>query len=87
MAQQTPARQRSGASQPFAETSPGVRPASDGGRRMWRRAEIEKFYSNRRRGLYDGPREVEGIRIERDILAAARENRIADPVWQDPHVK
>ena len=37
---------------------------------MYSRADIAKFYADKRNGLDEG-REVEALRIERDIVAAA----------------
>jgi hypothetical protein len=48
------------------------------GRRTYSRADIDKFYADKRAGLYDN-REAEALRIERDIIAAAAGNRISDP--------
>jgi hypothetical protein len=53
-------------------------PASPRGTRRYRRSEIRDFYERCRRGQYRD-REAERARIEADILAAARENRIVDP--------
>lgn len=87
LAARTPARQRTpetaqlaGARQPqiteqHITRRPGERP------RMWRRAEIARFYEDVRRGLYRD-RGVERLRIENEIAAAARERRIADPPFQ-----
>jgi hypothetical protein len=48
------------------------------GTRRYRRSEIRDFYERCRRGEYRD-REAERARIEADILAAARENRVVDP--------
>lgn len=84
---QIPSRQRTTEQLPFEnrrqpritarelERRPGERA------RMWRRSQIAEFYQDVRRGLYD-QREAEKLRIENEIAAAARENRIADPTIQ-----
>lgn len=46
-------------------------------RRIWTNRDIQAFYDGRIRGRYRG-REAEADRIERDILAAAAEGRIAN---------
>jgi len=51
-------------------------PATSGGNRIWTRAEIRDHYEASRKGRLS---EAERARIEAEILAAARENRIADP--------
>ena len=51
-------------------------------RKIWRREAIARFYEDVRRGRYAG-REVEKLRIEKEITAAARERRIADPPLQN----
>jgi len=52
------------------------RPAPSGSTRRWRRSEIRAFYDAARRGRCS---EAERARIEADILAAPRENRVIDP--------
>lgn len=54
-------------------------PAASGSTRRWRRSEISAFYDAARKGQYS---DAERVRLEADILAAARENRIADPPEQ-----
>jgi hypothetical protein len=46
--------------------------------------DIEKFYADRRRGLYDGPREAEALAIEADIVDAARTGRVVNPPARIP---
>lgn len=54
---------------------PGAANAPDGsGKRVWSRAEIGKFYSDRSAGRYKDPKEA--AKIEADIFAAQREGRI-----------
>ena len=45
---------------------------------VYTRAQIKQLYDAHRKGLYAG-RESEWNRIEADIIAASRENRIAAP--------
>ena len=47
-------------------------------RRVWRRDEIAGFYNDVRAGKYAG-REAERLRIEAEIIAAAREHRVLNP--------
>jgi sulfur carrier protein ThiS len=51
-------------------------PAPSGSTRRWKRSEIRAFYDAARKGRYS---EAARARIESDILAAARENRVVDP--------
>jgi hypothetical protein len=51
-------------------------PAPSGSTRIWTRAEIRDHYEAARKGKLS---EAERARIEAEILAAARENRIKDP--------
>jgi hypothetical protein len=44
-------------------------------RRLWRQAEIKRFYDDRARGMWRG-READAEAIEQDIFAAGREGRI-----------
>jgi hypothetical protein len=81
IASRRPARERTQARQPF---EPGRRQPSvtvkdaDDRRKVWTRPEIERFYSDCRKGLYDG-RESERIRIEQSIINAGRERRVSNP--------
>lgn len=75
-----------GAPGPFDANArqPSIR-ADATGRRMYSRADIAKFYADKRNGLYEG-REVEALRIERDIVAAAAAGgRISDPPPRMPN--
>ncbi len=79
LAEQLPARQRTNQRLPFEPGALGASTPTDAnGRRMWRRADIAKFFADRRAGKYD-QREAEGLRIEADIVAAPRDGRIIDP--------
>lgn len=49
--------------------------AGGGEKKTYTRADISKFYDDKRRGLYAG-REPEAMRIEQDIAAAANEGRV-----------
>jgi hypothetical protein len=44
---------------------------------MYSREQIAKIYDRRRQGLYD---DQQFARLEADIIRAAREGRVADPV-------
>lgn len=50
-------------------------PVGNGQAKVWTRSGISKFYDEVRRGLYRG-KEAEMGQIERDIIAAGRENRV-----------
>lgn len=50
-------------------------PASDQSRKIWRQAEVTRFYDDVRRGLYRG-REAEQARIEAEIDLAVAEGRV-----------
>ena len=69
--------------------APAIKPAalSDtvvGRQRMFSRPEIARFYADCASGAYDG-REAERLRIEHEILAAARESRVANPPVRMPN--
>jgi hypothetical protein len=84
LAEQTPSVARtkerlpfeSGRSRPRIGTADLTTPG-----RTWTRQEITDFYSDVMAGLY-AEREQEKIRIEHDIVAAARERRVLNPPVQ-----
>jgi hypothetical protein len=80
LAQQLPARARTQQRLPFEDSRPqpsvtetDLRPG-----RVWKRAEISRFYDDVRAGRYEG-REGQRARIEAEIVAAARERRVLNP--------
>lgn len=44
--------------------------------RIWSRADISRFYTDRQKGVFRGPRAQEGSDLERDLFDAEREGRI-----------
>jgi hypothetical protein len=64
---------------PQAQTAPGRRPRSSN-KPIYTRQQISKLYDQHRRGAYNG-REAEWQRQEADIIAAGREGRVVDPVF------
>jgi hypothetical protein len=80
IASRRPARERvPGRQQPFEpgrqQPSVTLRDA-DNRQKVWTRPEIEKFYREKARGLFDG-REAEAMRIEQSIIDAGRERRVS----------
>jgi len=61
--------------------TPSITEADLAPRKLWRREEIAAFYRDVQKGRY-ADREAEKLRIERDILAAASERRVANPPLQ-----
>jgi hypothetical protein len=60
---------------PGAGSSPaaGSRPTG----RIWSRADISRFYTDRQKGVFAGSRRQEGMDLERDLFDAEREGRIS----------
>jgi hypothetical protein len=82
IAQQLPERQRTAHRLPLEQPSKAaIRSADLKPRRIWTRVEIERFYRDVAAGRYDGA-EAERLRIEQEIVAAARERRVANPPLQ-----
>jgi hypothetical protein len=86
LASQIPQRMRTETRLPYEDTAKKatVRPSQDRHserQRIFQPGEIAKFYDDCRRGRYDG-REAERLRIEREILAAAAQGRVADSAQQ-----
>jgi hypothetical protein len=70
---------RQAGSSPQTQTVSGRRPRSSG-KPIYSRQQIAQLYSQHRRGYYNG-RESEWQRQEQDIIAAGREGRVVDPVF------
>jgi hypothetical protein len=51
-------------------------------RKIWQRSEIDSFYAEVRKGLWDN-RESEKIRIEKAFIRASQESRVANPVMRE----
>lgn len=83
LAEQIPPSQRTAERLPYEQgrATPSITERDIAPRRLWRREEIARFYEDVRKGRY-ADREVEKLKIEREIATAARENRIADPPEQ-----
>jgi hypothetical protein len=86
LASKIPQRQRTNERLPMEQTAPrlALRPSQDPSserRRIWSKSEIAKFYNDCRLGRYD-QHEPERLRIEREILAAASQGRVADNAVQ-----
>jgi hypothetical protein len=86
LASRIPPRQRTNERLPMEQTAPrpALRPSADRyeeRRRVFKPGEIRQFYNDCRLGRYDG-HEAERLQIEREILAAAKEGRVADPAVQ-----
>jgi hypothetical protein len=87
LAGQLPARQRTAERLPLeARHNTTLRSADLAPRRSWRREEIAAFYRDVAAGKYDND-EAEKLRIEREIVAAARERRIANPPLQPDYLR
>ena len=80
VAQQIPAQQRTAERLPFEQgrARPAITDRDLTRNKVWSRPEIAQYFEDCRRGKYNG-REAEKIRIEAEILAAARERRVANP--------
>jgi hypothetical protein len=89
IASKMPARERTPERLPFEtpRQRTAVRPSTDqyaAKKRIWTNAEIRAFYTDCRKGRYD-EHEGERLRIEQEILAAAKEGRVSDASVQ-PHM-
>jgi hypothetical protein len=59
---------------PGAGSSPAASSRPTG--RIWSRSDIQRFYTDRQKGVFNGTRRQEGIELERDLFDAEREGRI-----------
>ncbi|HEY3911589.1 MAG TPA: hypothetical protein VGM07_17135 [Stellaceae bacterium] len=75
MAKRVPAGQRTSDTLPGERQAGSVRPTARGERRVFTRDEVSRFYRDIRQGVFHG-REPERLRLEQEIVTAAREGRV-----------